>query len=165
MALRDWPARRLGAAWLIGLVAELALIGGLALHGRISEPPEFRAARLGLDSLERQSRAQDDSIARRLRPPLAELSPEQKAAFRAMLRDSLGITWDTRGTETTVHLPPALDTMARRATASLTAGLWSALLVIAALVLPIPVGLLVLTLAWLYIRRPWRRSAPDVAAA
>ena len=69
MALRDWSARRLGAAWIIGLIAQLALLGGVALYNHLTEPPEFRAARLRLDSLVREGRAQDDSIARGLRPP------------------------------------------------------------------------------------------------
>ena len=69
-------------------------------------------------------------------PPCA-LTPEQIASFRALLRDSLGITWETRGKVTTVHPPLPLA---------------------AATSLPIPVGLLALTLAWRNARRPCRRS-------
>lgn len=98
MVLRAWSARRLGAVWIIGLVAELALLGGVGLYRDLTEPPEFRAARLRLDSLVRQGRAQDDSIARGLRPPPPELRAEQKASFRALLRDSVGITWETAET-------------------------------------------------------------------
>ena len=165
MALRDWSARRLRAAWAVGLVAQLALLGGLAVYNHLTEPPEFRAARVRLDSLVRQGRAQDDSIARGLRPPPPELTPEQQASFRALLRDSLGITWETRGNATTVHLPPPLAVAADHAVTNLGAAIRGMVLLAAATLLPIPVGLLALTVAWIYVRRPSRRSPPHVAAA
>ena len=162
MALRAWSARRLGAVWIIGLVAELALVGGAGFYRDLTEPPGFRSARLRLDSLKRGGRALDDSIARGLRPPAPELTPAEKASFRALMRDSVGITWETRGNVTTVNLPPTLATSVGRVAENLPAALWSAFLLSAALVLPIPLGLLGLTLAWFYARR---RPPPGVAAA
>ena len=164
MALRDWSARRLGAAWIIGLIAQLALLGGVALYNHLTEPPEFRAARLRLDSLVREGRAQDDSIARGLRPRPPAPTPEQTAAFRALLRDSMGITWETRAHVTTVHLPPPLAAAAGHAGTNLGAAIRGMFLLAAATLLPIPVGLLALTLAWFFVRQPSRRSPPDVAA-
>jgi hypothetical protein len=162
VALRAWSARRLGAMWIIGLVAELALVSGVGLYRDLTEPPEFRAARLRLDSLKRWGRALDDSIARGLRPPPSELTPAQKESFRALLRDSVGITWETRGNLTTVQLPPALAAGVSRAAEHLPAALWGAFLLSAALALPIPLALLGLTFVWFYIRR---RPPPGVAAA
>src|SRR6185369_6310091 len=96
-----------------GLIAQLALLGGVALYNHLTEPPEFRAARLRLDSLVREGRAQDDSIARGLRPPPPAPTPEQTAAFRALLRDSMGITRETVADCTTAHLPPPRAAAAR----------------------------------------------------
>jgi hypothetical protein len=162
LALRDWSARRLGAAWIIGLVAQLALVGGVALYSHLTEPPEFRAARLHLDSLERRWRPHQDSIARGLRPPPPALTPEQKASFRAFMRDSVGITWETRGNVTTMQMPPALAAGVGRTAENLGTAVRGIFLLAAATLLPIPLGLLALTCAWLYVRR---RSPPGVAAA
>lgn len=61
-----------------------------------------------------------------------------------------------------MQLPPALAASVGRAAENLPAALWRAFLLSAALVLPIPLGLLALTIAWFYVRRG---SSSGVAAA
>jgi 4-amino-4-deoxy-L-arabinose transferase-like glycosyltransferase len=108
--------------------------------------------------------ARDDSIKRHLLPPDPTASPEQMERFRAILRDSAGITWQTRGQTTTVEMPPAMAQHVGRALAGLANGIASAVLLAAALFLPIPIGLVMLSLAWALARQR-RRSATVGAAA
>jgi hypothetical protein len=37
IALRAWSARRVGALWIIGLVAQLVLVCGVALYNRATD--------------------------------------------------------------------------------------------------------------------------------
>ena len=43
MAFRAWSARHVGAVWIIGLVAQLVLVCGVALYNRATD----RCCRLG----------------------------------------------------------------------------------------------------------------------
>ena len=157
---------------MLGLGLQVCVLAASAAYGRLTETPEQRklrheleATRIRMDSVHAVIRAEDDSIRRGLRPPRPTLSAAQQARFRQVLRDSLGISWETRGNETTVHLPPPLAGQAGRAVVQIGEGMRRALLVMALLVLPIPTTLLVLTLSWLGLRRPWRRPARLDAAA
>jgi hypothetical protein len=158
MALRNLSGRRMALLWAYGCALQLAVYGGVVLNARATETPEARAAHRRSDSLWAAVDAQNDSIERGLRPPIPEASPEQKEALRAMLRDSLGITWETVGNHTTVHLPPRLDSAFNRGMQSLTSGLTRVMLLAAALFLPIPLALVVTTTAWLFFRLADRRA-------
>lgn len=172
MPLRDWSAARLGRAWLVGLGLEVAILGAWAAYGRLTATPEHRQLRREADALRERAdsvhaliRAEDDSIRRGLRPPRPTLGPAQQAQLRQLLRDSMGITWETRDSVTTVHLPPALAEPMGRAVTGIADAFRRLLLLAALLLLPIPTALLILTIAWLWLRRPWRRPvAPEPAA-
>ena len=161
MALRDWSTRRILSMWLIGIGAELVLLAGTAAYSRLTESPRERELRLWADRSRRQWQAYEDSVARGLERPPQAITPAQKAAIQALLRDSLGVTWETHGNVTTIKGPPAFDSAVRRATTNLG----NALLLAAVLYLSIPIVLVGVTVSWLIERRPWQhRPAVDAPA-
>jgi hypothetical protein len=171
MPLRAWSVGKLGRVWLLGLGLQVSILGAWAAYARLTETPEDRqrradsdALRVRTDSVHALIRAEDDSIRRGLRPPRPALSAAQEAQLRQLLRDSMGITWETRGNQTTVHLPPPLAKEAGRAVTQMSAGFRTLFLLMALLLLPIPATLLVVTGAWLWLRRPWKRPVALDAA-
>ena len=165
MALRDWTLARLARLWIVGVTVEALLLLGSAAYQRATEVPEMRAMRLHMDSLERASDAFDDSVAHGQRPPPHVMTAADMARFRALLRDSTGITWETRGRTTTVTLPPALGARVGQAFVAVSDGMATVLFLAAIIYLPIPIALLVVTGGWIEARRPWRRAARDAPAA
>ena len=148
----------------MGLLCQLVLLVGAAVYSRATEPPHFRALRIKTDSLRRADDARNDSVARGLRPPPSEATPEQKAAIRAILRDSLGITWETHGETTVVNLPPELDSALARVVQGSSGSFGRAVMWSLAMFFAIPAALLALTLAWIVSRIPWRRRQIDAPA-
>jgi hypothetical protein len=152
MALRSWPPRTLRRIWLFGLAAELLMIGGAYTLGRLTgppEPPALRALRLYQDSLDRG-----------LVPPPRQLTRTERETALAILRDSLGISWQTRGGTTHVQLPPELERGVTRVARGFGSAIGVALVVAAALFLPIPIALVTVTLVWLVARRRNPVAAP-----
>ena len=165
MAIGDWSARRLARVWLVGLGLQAALIASLWAYNRATEPPEARAARLTLQRNVRAMDAYEDSVRRGLRPPAPDFTPAQKAQLRAVLRDSLGITWETRGKETTVHLPPAMEQGLKHGVDAFGRGLVVTMILAAIVQLSIPLSLIAITVAWLVARGGSRRQSSITPAA
>ena len=164
MALRDWSRTRIAPIWAVGLLCQLVLLAGVAVYSRATEPPHFHALRLKTDSLRHADDARNDSVARGLRPPPSELTADEKAAMRAILRDSLGITWESHGQTTTVHLPPEVDSALARVVRGSSGSVGRAVMWSLAMFFAIPAALLALTLAWIISRIPWRRRQIDAPA-
>jgi len=154
MAIADWPARRIARMWVVGLALEAALIAGSKALERANEPPWAREMRLRSDSLERG-----------LVPPPPPITAAQESTLRAFVRDSLGITWETHGRVTTLHLPPAVERDARRAARAIQGALVAVAIVVLLIFGPIPLTLVSVTIVWVARRRPWRRARVDGGTA
>lgn len=155
MALRNWPARKLGRAWLLGLILQAVVLAVLFVLGRLlpsqEESPAFRELRTHMDSVDRG-----------LLPPPRELTPEQKGEVVALLRDSFGITVGRSGDTIRIGGPPAFDSAVVAVGRGVGQVMRAATVMLAAIFLAIPTALMILTLAWLLARKPWR---PDPASA
>jgi hypothetical protein len=142
--------------WLFGLGAEAILfIIPLAL-GKLSSPPlspEFTAFKAYVDSVDRG-----------LRPPNPEATPEQKAAFLRLLKDSFNITVERRGDTIHVKGPPTMDSAAASIVRGLEAASLAALIFFLVVYVPIPLYLIVVTIIWLLARRHARSVSASPAA-
>src|SRR5689334_2604696 len=131
MALVNWTSRRLAALWVIGATVELALVVAGAASQRRADDAFTR--QWGLD--------------RPLSPNAAHLSPATRDSLLATLAQN-GVYVHMKGdTIAGVRLRADLDTAASRTidrlVAALSEGYAFAVLVLAAIFLPIPLALLV----------------------
>jgi hypothetical protein len=158
-----WSPRRIGRWWLVGLSVECMLVLAPLIWSQL-------APRAPLSPLEQQTQAfhaREDSVRRALLPPPATLSDSQRAELRALFRDSLGFEIVSRdGSIDFIPLTPEAhatrDAIARGVKdigQQIGAALMVALLILAAIYLPVPLGLITLTLVWL-----WQRRRPAVGS-
>jgi hypothetical protein len=162
MRLRDWPARRIRRMWLAGLVAEALLIAVLRFTGEPPTPrPDLR--HLGLDTVPAPDSASRAEVEKRLanrgftitRQPL----PSGDTLVR-IGRDSSFVAARVGGDSNTIVA--ASPDVERAAGAIVSAwvlaveGIVKLLLFLAAVLLPIPILLVSVTLVWAVQRRPRR---------
>jgi phage shock protein PspC (stress-responsive transcriptional regulator) len=165
MRLRDWPARRIGRMWLGGCALEALLVAALISTGDPppkSDPPRAREAPAAAP-VEPSSPEEVDSALRQLGISVTRErlpSGHTRTRFR---RDSSYMVAEVRGdTSAIVEASPdveqAFGNMANAWGAAME-GLVRLLLIVAAVLLPVPVLLVAITLAWAMLRRRERRSA------
>jgi hypothetical protein len=169
MRLRDWPARRIGRMWLGGCALEALLVAALLVTG--DPPPKFDPPRLtetpAAAPVESSTPEEVDAGLRQLGISVTrERLPSGHTRMR-FGRDSSYVVAEVRGdTSTIVEASPdveqAFGTMANAWGAAME-GLVRLLLIVAAVLLPVPVLLVSITLAWAVLRRRERRSAHRAA--
>lgn len=160
MPLRDWPARRIGRLWLAGCAVELLLFAGIMMAGE-PPPPELREKR---DAL-----AAADSVGWLDTPAALEQAgfgmdreplPSGDTLVR-ISRDSSFVVASVRGgrievVEASPDVEQAIGTITTAWAAAMD-GLVRLLLLMAAVLLPVPILLTVTTLTWAVQRRLPRR--------
>lgn len=167
MRLRDWPPRRIGRMWLGGCVLEALLMAALLSTG---EPPPRSYPRLD----EAQAAAPvEPSTPEEVDSALGQMgisvTREQLPSGQTRVqirRDSTFVVAEVRGdTSTIVQASPdveqAFGVMANAWGAAME-GMMRLLLVVAAVLLPVPILLVSITLAWAVLRRRDRRLARRV---
>lgn len=168
MRLRDWPARRIGRMWLGGCALEVLLMAALISTGEPPTEPPPRSPRQARATAPAETSTPEevDAALRQIgisvtREPL----PSGHTRMR-FLRDSSFVVADVRGdTSTIVQASPdveqAFGTMANAWGAAMD-GFARLLLIVAAVLLPVPALLVCITLAWAVLRRQDRRSTHHV---
>ena len=150
MAVRDWSPRRLMLVWTVGLLAEAALLAPAATEAWRAE------------------RAAERRIAEQRAAARAPASPEELALRDSILRllsERHGITIHVSGdTVTDVQLSPEVERAVTRTVSGLGPAIRSVMLLVAALYLPIPIGLTLVTVVWLRTRRTPRLELPAPAS-
>lgn len=165
MRLRDWPSGRIGRMWLIGCLVEALLIVALAATGDPMPPSPRETAAASFAEVPEMSPAE---LAAALRDNGVSITREAQPSGDTLVRirkdSSYIVARRESGTTTIVDASPDVRRGLENVGDALSAtfdGLGRLLRFLAAVLLPIPVLLVSVTLAWAVLRLMHRtRSAP-----
>lgn len=162
MSIGDWPPRQIKRLWMLGLAIEAVLILAPLAWGRFASKEPVSSGQRQLAEFT----ARMDSVDRGLLPPLPPLSDSQRAALRAVIRDSLGFEFVRRG-DTTAVVPRTAEARALsesfgRGMRRLGDAIATIIVILALIYLPIPLVVMGVTVLWLWRRRRLKVGVADV---
>lgn len=163
MRLGDWPARRIGLLWLAGLATEALLIAVIASTGE--DPPPMRgSARSARNSVTVFDTSSNEEVRQALTDAGFAVTREPLPSGHTLMRisrDSSFVAARVRGdTISVVDASPDVERAIGNITTAFVAGmdgLARFLMILAAILLPIPILLISITLVWVVQRH--RRTA------
>ena len=156
MRLRDWPPRRIGVLWLAGCAVEALLIAALAFTGEPAAPYPRRLA----DSVFAADTGSAIDAEEMLRNVGISVTREPQASGDTLVRitrdSSFAAARVGQDTITVVAASPDVERAIHSIGTAFVAaadGLARLLLLLAAILLPIPILLIAVTLTWAVQRR------------
>jgi hypothetical protein len=158
MRLRDWPPRRIGRLWLAGLAMEALLVAVIAFTG--DDPRPMPGPHLGHYDSATADTASGEVVRQSFADAGFTVAREPLASGDTLVRisrDSSFVAARVRGdTIPVVAASPDVEQAIGNITTAFVAamdGLARILLILAAILLPIPVLLISVTLVWAVQRR------------
>ncbi|HEU4882159.1 MAG TPA: hypothetical protein VFT45_07940 [Longimicrobium sp.] len=160
MRLRDWPPRRIGRLWLAGIAVEALLIAALWLTSD-PPPPRYDRHAFGLDTIPEADSASRAEMKKALEDRGFTITRESSPSGDTLVRigrDSSFVVARVGGDSTViVDASPDLQRAAGvmvDAWATAAGAAVALVIFLAAVLLPIPILLISITLVWAVQRQP-----------